>query len=173
MTRLLCPSPDGFSVRVRREAQRDLDARFVTMTQKEFERRAPGYDVVLIRFHTRVDDKVMGPASRLKAVLSPTTGLDHIDLDAAKRHGVRVFHLRDQRKLLKTVSATAELTVALMLALLRGLPGAIGSVRAHRWETARFRGAEAAGKTIGIVGYGRLGSKVSRVARAHGMNVIA
>ena len=156
------------------EAGRRLDeARFVAMTQRSFDREAPGFDAVLVRFQTSLGESVMRSGSRLRAILSPTTGLDHIDLEAARRHGVKVFHLRDQKKLLASVSATAELTIALMLALMRKLPQAAGSVLGDRWQTANFRGAEAAGKVLGIVGYGRLGRKVARTAHALGMKVHA
>jgi len=171
--RLLCPSPKSFSVRARLEANRALQAHFIAMDQDRFDRVAPDYDAVMVRFNTRVGANVMGEKSRLKAILSPTTGLDHIDLAVARRRGVRVFHLRDQGGLLRRINPTAELTIALMLALLRRLPAAMESVKAGRWQAADFLGREAADKTIGIVGYGRLGRKVARTARALDMKVIA
>jgi D-3-phosphoglycerate dehydrogenase len=143
------------------------------MDQNRFDKSAADYDAVMVRFATRVDAKLIGGNSRIKAILSPTTGLDHIDLDAAKRRGIRVFHLRDRKALLKTINPTAELTIGLMLSLLRRIPHALDSVIAGRWQAAEFRGHEAAGKTLGIVGYGRLGRKVARAAHALDMKVVA
>jgi len=173
MTRLLCPTPKSFSTRVARDAKRRLEAHFKTMSQSEFDRVARNYHAVLVRFETRIGEEIMSGNSRLRAILSPTTGLDHIDLAAAKRHGIKVFHLKDQKKLLANVSATAELTVGLMIALARKLPQAFESVKANRWQNAKFRGCELAGKTLGIVGYGRLGKKVAKVAHALAMQVVA
>jgi D-3-phosphoglycerate dehydrogenase len=141
------------------------------MGQVEFESEAPGYDAVLVRFNRRVGKRLI-QGSRLKAILSPTTGLDHIDLEAARRHKVCVYHLRGQKRFLRNVPATAELTIALMLAAIRNLPQAVDSVKQGRWQPGPFRGREVFGKTLGIIGCGRLGSKVARVGRALGMRVL-
>jgi D-3-phosphoglycerate dehydrogenase len=170
--RILCPEPASFSSAGLEYARSCASLTAREMDQTEFEREAPGYDAVLIRFNTRVGVSVM-QSGNLKAVLSPTTGLDHIDLVAAHRHGVKLYHLRGQKTFLKQVSATAELTVGLMLAVLRNLPQALEAVKEGQWEPGPFRGREVAGKVLGIVGCGRLGSKVARVGRALGMNVLA
>lgn len=169
--RILCPEPTSFSSAGLDFARRHATVTAGEMGQAEFECEAPGYDAVLVRFNTRVGEQLMR-GGHLKAVLSPTTGLDHIDLEAALRHKVRVYHLRGQKSFLKQVSATAELTVTLMLAVLRNLPQAFEAVKQGQWEPGPFRGREVAGKTLGIVGCGRLGSKVARVGRALGMRVV-
>lgn len=172
MASILCPEPSSFSdggLNFARQHAR-LDAR--EMNQAEFARKAPGYDAVLVRFTTRVSGDAM-QGGRLKAILSPTTGLDHIDFEAVRRHKVRVYHLQGQKKFLQEVSATAELTVALMLAVLRNLPHASEAVKRGGWFDGSFRGHEVFGKTLGVVGYGRLGSKVARVAKALGMKLLA
>lgn len=142
------------------------------MTRREFEKKAHNYDAVLVRFRTSVREPVLS-GGRLKAVLTPTTGLDHIDMEAAKRHHVKVYSLNGQRKFLKQVFATAEMTVALMMALLRKLPMALEAGKHTRWDTRSLRGLEVAGKTLGVVGYGRVGKQVARIAKAMRMNVTA
>jgi D-3-phosphoglycerate dehydrogenase len=171
--RLLCPEPGSFSSAIRDRAEAFLDAEFRALNQAEFNRTAPEYDAVLVRFNTRVGAEVMGAASCLRAIMSPTTGVDHIDLALARKRRISVFHLRGQKKFLRTINPTAEMTIALMLALMRKLPQAVHSVLEGNWEVSQFRGQEVAGKTLGIVGYGRLGSKVARVARALQMEVVA
>jgi D-3-phosphoglycerate dehydrogenase len=104
-------------------------------------------------------------------VLSPTTGLDHIDFDAAKNHNVDIFHLKGQKKFLNSISGTAEHTIALMLALLRKIPSSFEAFKTGQWEQGSFRGREVSGKTLGIVGYGRLGKKVARIGLAFGMKI--
>lgn len=171
--RLLCPDPESFSTAVRDRAEALLDAEFVTLDQNQFDAAAPEFDAVLVRFNTRVGAAVMEPSSRLKAIMSPTTGLDHLDLRTARKRRIEVFHLRGQTKFLRTINPTAEMAVALMLALGRNLVKASASVLDGRWEAAPFRGHEVAGKTLGIVGYGRLGSKVAKTAVALDMEVLA
>ena len=171
MIRILCPEPSSFS-----SAGLEFARRFATvceqeMGQVELESEALDYDAVLIRFNRRIDERMM-QGGRLKAILSPTTGLDHIDLEAARRHRIRVYHLRGQRKFLSGISATAELTVALMLATIRNLPQAIDAVKQGSWQPGPFRGREVYGKTLGIIGCGRLGSKVARACLAFGMRVV-
>jgi D-3-phosphoglycerate dehydrogenase len=172
MKRILCPEPDSFSASGLALASSRSELLAESMDQAAFERAAPDFDAVLIRFNTRVHGELLQRAPRLQAILSPTTGLDHIDMIDAKRLGVKVFHLRGQKRFLKTVSSTAELTVALMLAALRKLPAAVEATRAGHWDPGPFRGREAAGKILGLVGCGRLGSKVARVCRALGMRVL-
>lgn len=172
MTRILCPKPDSFSPEGLAFAAAQAELTAETLSQAEFDRLAPEYDAVLVRFNTEVSPGLMGRGSKLRAIISPTTGLDHIDMEAAERAGIAVFHLRGQRQFLDTVSATAELAVGLMLALLRKIPQASGAVKEGAWDPGRFRGHEVAGKTLGIVGYGRLGTKVARAGAALDMRVI-
>lgn len=141
------------------------------MSQELFESEASNFDAVLVRFNTYVNKSAM-KGDRLKAILSPTTGIDHIDMDYAKSRRIKVYHLRDQKKLLKTVSSTAELTIGLMLSMYRNIPYAVSSVAEGNWSAALFRGKELSGKVFGIIGCGRLGSKVAKVAVALGMKVM-
>jgi D-3-phosphoglycerate dehydrogenase len=172
MKRILCPEPDSFSVSGLALAASCADLVARRMDQATFEAAVPDFDAVLIRFNTRVRGDLLQRVPRLQAILSPTTGLDHIDMTGAQRLGVKVFHLRGQKRFLKTISATAELTIALMLAALRKLPAAVESTRAGHWDPGPFRGREAAGKVLGLVGCGRLGSKVARVSLELGMRVL-
>ena len=170
---MLCPEPDSFSKKGLEFANQVVDLTAKTLTQQQFENLAPDYDVLLVRFNTKVGESILGINSKITAILSPTTGLDHIDLDAAKRHRVKIYHLRGQKRFLKDISATAELTIALMLSVLRKIPQGFEAVKSGTWELGPYRGNEVAGKTLGVIGCGRLGSKVSRVAVALGMKVIA
>jgi len=171
--KVLCPEPDSFS-------QRGLDyvREFTQLTAKkisqaEFEKIAPEFDAVLIRFNTKVGPNIFGKKSNIRAVISPTTGLDHIDMRSAKLNGVKVFHLRGEKRFLKGVAATAELSIGLMLSIMRKIPQSFSAVKSGIWETGPFRGNEVAGKTLGVIGCGRLGSKVSKTAVALGMKVVA
>ena len=173
MIRILCPEPESFSKKGLEYAHQNADLVSKSLSQKEFNKAAKAYDALLVRFNTVVGSTVLGLESKVKYIISPTTGLDHIDLESAKKYGIKVFHLRGQRRFLKEVSGTAELTIGLMLALLRKIPDSFEAVKRGEWDPGPFRGYEVAKKRLGVVGCGRLGVKVSRVAVALGMEVIA
>ncbi|MGH8058431.1 MAG: NAD(P)-dependent oxidoreductase, partial [Candidatus Entotheonellia bacterium] len=130
-------------------------------------------DVLWVRLRHRIDAGVIAAAPRLQVIVSPTTGLNHIDLEEADRAGIRVVSLRGEVAFLQDVRATAEHTLALILALLRQVPGAAAHVRKGGWNRDRFKGHELHGKTAGVVGYGRLGRIVARYLQAFDMRVLA
>lgn len=130
-------------------------------------------DVLWVRLRNRIDASVMDAAPRLKIIVTPTTGLNHIDTAEAARRGIRVLSLRGAGKFLADIRATAEHTMALMLALLRNLPAAVRHVHSGGWDRDLYRGAELYGKTAGIVGYGRLGRIVARYLAAFDVQVLA
>jgi D-3-phosphoglycerate dehydrogenase len=129
-------------------------------------------DVLWIRLRHRIDAEVMAAAPRLKIIVTPTTGLNHVDVDEAERRGIRVLSLRGEDEFLRDVRATAEHTVALMLSLLRHIPAALAHVQEGSWNREQFKGRELYGKTVGVVGYGRLGRIVGKYLRAFGTRVL-
>lgn len=130
-------------------------------------------DVLWVRLRHQIDAELMTRAPRLKIIVTPTTGLNHVDLETAAARGIRVLSLRGDQEFLKNVRATAEHTVALILALVRHIPAAHVHVLHSGWERDQFRGNELSGKTAGILGYGRLGRIVARLLLAFGMRVLA
>ena len=129
--------------------------------------------VLWIRLRHRIDSEVLDAAPALRCIVTPTTGLNHIDVEAAAAHGTTILSLRGETDFLKDVRATAEHTLALTLALLRRLPSAAAHAACGGWDRDSFRGRELYGKTIGIVGYGRVGRIVARYCRAFDCNVLA
>jgi D-3-phosphoglycerate dehydrogenase / 2-oxoglutarate reductase len=119
-------------------------------------------DILWVRLRNRIDTEVMNAGRCLKVIVTPTTGLNHIDLEEAERRGIQILSLRGQTDFLQDVRATAEHTIALILALLRHLPTATTHTREGGWNRDLFKGRELYGKTVGIVGYGRLGRLVAR-----------
>jgi len=131
------------------------------------------YEVVVVALRNTIDAEVLSHANRLKCVVSPTTGLDHIDLRCAAERDIAVLSLRGETAFLGDISATAELTWGLLLALLRRIPAAHADVMSARWRRDEFCGSELKGKTLGIVGHGRLGKMVARYGLAFRMTVLA
>jgi D-3-phosphoglycerate dehydrogenase len=129
-------------------------------------------EALWVRLRHRIDREVLAAGPRLRVVATPATGLNHIDLEEAERRRVRVLSLGGEADFLREVRATAEHTVGLLLALFRHTPAAVEHVRAGGWNRDLFRGREVAGKTAGIVGYGRLGRIVGEYLQAMGARVV-
>jgi D-3-phosphoglycerate dehydrogenase len=124
-------------------------------------------DGVIVRSETRLTAELLADPGRLRAVVRAGVGVDNIDLAAATRKGVVVMNTPGGN----TVS-TAEHTVTLLMALARHVPAADASVRAGKWERGKFVGTQLAGKTLGVVGLGRIGREVARRAAGLDMKVV-
>ncbi|MFN8574988.1 MAG: hydroxyacid dehydrogenase [Gemmatimonadaceae bacterium] len=126
-----------------------------------------GADAVLVRSATKITRDSLAKADRLKAIGRAGVGVDTIDVAAATEKGIPVLIAPGGN----TISA-AELTMALLLSLARKVPAADRSMRAGEWDKKSFSGIELYGKTLGLVGAGRIGSQVAKRARAFGMTVL-
>ncbi len=170
--RILVAEPKDFSARAS-EALAAIGELELRACDREGMRAAlASHDVVWFRLAHRIDRELLSGPVRARVLATPVTGLDHVDLDACQERGIQVMSLRGEVEFLKEVRATAELTVALALALVRRVPGAAASVLVGAWDRDRFRGHELYGKTVGVVGVGRLGSIVAGYLRAFGMTVL-
>ena len=136
--------------------------------REELDRALAGAHALVVRSETHVTADLLARAPRLQVVARAGTGVDTIDVHAATRRGIAVMNAPGAN----TVSA-AEHAMGLLLALVRHIPWAAEAMRRGEWDRKRFEGTELRGKTIGIVGLGRIGGHVAQVARAFGMQVIA
>jgi len=130
------------------------------------------YDGFLAPLEFRTDRELLDAAGRLKAVFTATTGLDHIDLDYAAQKGIAVYGMKNDRAFLDSVTATAEMALGLLLALVRKIPWAFDAVKQGEWNRDRYRGNQLSGKTMGILGCGRLGTIMAQYAQALRMEVL-
>ncbi len=135
-------------------------------------RAAAQANVLIVRLANKIDREVFESAPALRIIVSATTGLNHIDLDEAARRGVAVLSLKGEVEFLKTITATAEHTWGLLLALIRNIVPASEAVRAGHWDRDQYLGLQLSGRTLGIVGYGRLGHIVADYATAFRMKVL-
>ncbi len=126
------------------------------------------YDALIIRSVTQVTDQVLAAAPNLKVVARAGIGLDNVDVDAATRRGVMVVNAPQSN-----IISAAEQAMALLLAQARNIPQAHAALTAGSWERSAWQGVELAGKTIGLVGLGRVGALVAQRAAGFGMRVIA
>ncbi|MCS7105193.1 MAG: hydroxyacid dehydrogenase [Thermofilaceae archaeon] len=125
------------------------------------------YDAVVVRSSTKITSDIIEAGSKLKVIARAGAGLDNIDVEAANKKGIRVINVPEA-----VANAVAELTLGLILSLLRSLPNAVESLRMARWEKHTFIGRELAGMTVGVVGMGNIGSLVAKKLLALGANVI-
>ncbi|MBV9415531.1 MAG: phosphoglycerate dehydrogenase, partial [Solirubrobacterales bacterium] len=140
----------------------------VGWSREELAERIGDYDAILIRSATQLDAELLERAGRLRAVGRAGVGVDNVDVDAATKRGIVVANAPQSN-----VITAAEHTMALLLALARNVPQAHASLTAGKWERSKFSGTELYEKTLGIVGFGRIGQLVAERARAFGMHVIA
>ncbi len=138
------------------------------LSEEELCSRLAGVHALVVRSRTRVSRRALEAGRDLKVVARAGVGVDNIDVEAATRAGVLVINTPDS-----SVRATAEHTLAMLLACCRHVSQAHQSLQRGEWKREAFVGTEVYGKTLGVVGLGRIGSEVARLGRALGMRVVA
>jgi D-3-phosphoglycerate dehydrogenase len=137
-------------------------------SREELGERIGEYEGILIRSATKLDAELLGKATRLRAVGRAGVGVDNVDVPAATKRGIVVANAPQSN-----VVTAAEHTMALLLALARNVPQAHASLTAGAWDRSKFSGVELYEKTLGILGFGRIGQLVAQRARGFGMRVVA
>ena len=126
------------------------------------------YDAIVVRSATKLTADLIDRAARLKVIGRAGVGVDNVDVDAATRRGIVVANAPES-----TVVSAAEHTIGLLVALARNIPQAHAALKQGRWERKAYGGIELAGKTLGVLGFGRIGQQVARRAGGLGMRVVA
>lgn len=137
------------------------------MSPEELLEKVADVDAIVVRSKTKVTRRVIEEAKKLKVIGRAGVGVDNIDLKAATERGILVVNAPEASSI-----TVAEHTLGLMLALARNIPFADASLKAGKWEKKRFLGMELRGKTLGIVGLGRIGTQVALKAKAFGMRIL-
>ncbi|KAF3761257.1 phosphoglycerate dehydrogenase [Cryphonectria parasitica EP155] len=166
--RVLVPeklSPDGLNLLT--EAGFEVDNR-PGLAAQELLSLIPSYHALIVRSETKVNSEVLSAGSRLKVVARAGVGVDNIDIQAATSYGIIVVNSPAGN-----IAAAAEHTIALLLATARNVGRADASVKAKKWERSKLVGIEVGSKTLGLVGLGKVGMKVARMAIGLGMKVVA
>jgi D-3-phosphoglycerate dehydrogenase / 2-oxoglutarate reductase len=125
-------------------------------------------DALIVRSATKVTRDLIAAAPGLRVIARAGTGVDNVDLEAATARGIVVMNAPGANSI-----SVAELTMAFILALARPIPAADAAMKAQKWEKKKFTGSEVRGKTLGIVGLGRIGQEVAQRARAFEMQILA
>jgi len=154
-------------IEMMRQAGMEVDVE-TGLAPEKLERIIGGYDALIVRSATKVRKPLIEAANNLKLIVRAGVGLDNIDVEYAQARGIKVMNTPAASS-----NAVAELTVGYLLALARRIPQTTASMRAGKWEKKKFSGSEIAGKTLGLLGYGRIGWLVAKKALALGMDIIA
>ncbi len=157
---------DEIAVEILREAC-EVDYKR-TLTAEELGAVIKNYDALMIRSASKITKDLIAVADRLKVIGRAGVGVDNIDVDAATDKGIVVINSPEGN----TVAAS-EHTIALLMSMIRHIPAADNSIKGGKWEKARLTGKEVFNKNIGIIGLGKVGSRVASIVRAMGMKVLA
>jgi D-3-phosphoglycerate dehydrogenase len=167
MKLLICDPTDAGAIAAMRGAGIEVDVRD-DITPEDLETVIADYDGMVVRSRTKVREALIVKATNLKLVIRGGVGLDNIDVDYARSKGIEVRNTPAASS-----NSVAELTIGYLLALARPIPQTTASMKAGKWEKKAFsKGTELAGKTLGLVGCGRIGGLVAQKAAALGMEVL-
>lgn len=151
------------------KAEKDFQVDVKTdLKPEELKKIIGGYDAIIIRSATTLTEDIIDAAENLKVIGRAGVGLDNVDLKAATKKGVVAMNTPAGN-----TTATAEHTMSMILSLSRNIPQANASMKAGKWDRNKFNGVELYGKTIGIIGLGRIGSTVAKFAKGFGMHIMA
>ena len=159
-------SEDGITL-LKSEPGLEVDVK-IGLSPKELAEVIGPYDGLVVRSSTKVTAEVIAKANRLKVIGRAGVGLDNVDAEAATKRGIIVMNVPAGN----TIS-TAEHTMSMIMALSRRIPQAYASLRGGAWERSKFVGTELFGKTLGIIGLGKIGAEVAKRAQAFGMRIMA
>ncbi|MEE8354516.1 MAG: hydroxyacid dehydrogenase [Candidatus Bathyarchaeia archaeon] len=163
---LVCDPIHDDGVKLLKEAGYIVDLR-TSITTSELIEAVRGFDAIVVRSRTEVTERVLEAGRMLKAVARAGVGLDNIDLNAAERLGIKVVNSPEAPS-----NAVAELVLGLMLSLARRIPEADASMKKGEWIKKRLTGIELKGRTLGIIGFGRIGYQLAKKAGALEMRVL-
>lgn len=164
---LICDGLDKEAVQMIEAAGHEVTVK-KGMPVEELLQLIPSYEVAVVRSATKITKQVVEHAKSLKLAIRAGVGLDNIDAEACEARRIRVLNTP-----LATSVSVAEHTLGLMLALARHIPQSHISVHKGEWNRKAFEGTELFGKTLGIIGFGRIGQEVAKRASAFGMHVVA
>ena len=171
--KILCMGIPSFAREAIDILNKSGDVKYENPSQERFLEFIPQFDAYFASLEVLVDRAALDRAKNLKVIATPSTGTDHLDMEYASERGITVLSLKEDYEFLKNITATAEMAWTLLLSVIRKVPWGFDSVKSGEWGRDRFRGHQLSGKTMGILGYGRLGKIVAQYAAAFRMRIIA
>lgn len=154
------------AIKILREKEIEVDLKYDFPKEKIGE-IIDNYDGIIVRSATKLPGEILEKTKNLKLIVRGGVGMDNIDLKKAEEKGITVFNTPEASTI-----AVAELTIGFLISLSRFIPQAISSLKAGRWEKKKFEGTEIYGKTLGVIGMGRIGKEVAKRAKVLGMRIL-
>lgn len=175
---LVCSLPTHFLPEIRAELARHFHVSYCYNVGREYvETILPTAEALFVNAVApyRLDRDLLSLAPRLRLIVSPSTGSDHVDHAYLRERGIQFHGLKGESETIENIHASAEGSFALLMAMLKSLPRACDFAKAGYWRQVEdeLRGRDLNGRLLGLVGYGRIGRKMSRYANAFGANVLA
>lgn len=147
--------------------------KFINYNQQSILKYIASCDIFIPHLREPIDNKILKYAKKLKIIATPSTGKDHIDENELNKRNIKLITLFEDRKFLDKISSTAEMNWLLILSCIRNFRFLIDRIQKEKkWTNSDIRGNELQGKTIGVIGFGRLGKKIAKYAETFGMNVL-
>ncbi len=164
---LITDSVDEYIVNELKSRGIDIDYR-PGISREDLLKVIPGYEALIVRGRTKVTRDVIDAAGKLRVIARAGVGLDNIDVEYAKARGIKVINAPEG-----STQSVAELTIGLMIAAARLVSLQDRLIKGGEWPKGKYMGIELLGKTLGVIGFGRIGQRVAELAGAIGMRVIA
>lgn len=169
--KILITEPNNFSFKAIKRLEKLGETVFGPFTREELLDEISEASVLILRLGHVIDAQMINKAIKLKYILTPTTGLNHIDRVTCNKKNIKILSLFGESKFLSTIPSTAEHTWALILSLVRKIPEAFDSVKDGVWERDLFRSHNLNALSLGVLGLGRVGKQVAHIANALNMKV--
>lgn len=156
-----------------KELKKKTNFNFSINSKKKTLEKIKYADIYIASAYFRLNKSILDKAENLKIIFSPATGKDHLDLTEIKKRKIKLYHIAKEIALLRRFTATSELVFGLILTLYRSLIKNTFAAKNGEWIRSKFKGWQLFGKTIGIIGLGRLGTITAKIAKGFGMKIIA
>lgn len=163
---LVCDEIDQKGIEVMKKSGLQVDYK-PEIKSDELVKLAKDYDILVVRSRTKITKEIIDANTKIKIIARVGVGLDNIDVDYAKSKNIQVINAA-----VAAMNAVAELVIGLMLSLARNIPINDAGIKNDKWLKKEFKGIELKGKYLGIVGVGKIGRRIGRIARGFGMNLI-
>ena len=170
--KLLITETENFNQKTLNELNKKFNVIFGVDSQQDMITKLKNVEYLHVRLKYFLGEKLLIHSKDLRVITTPTTGLNHIDCDYLRKNKINLLSLRNFQKEIKNITATAELTIGLILNLTRNISQAVNHVKNKKWNRKLFLGNDLFGKTLGIIGYGRVGKILARIAKSFKMNVL-
>lgn len=164
--------PQQFSSEAKQLLEEYFDLHIEKIEQSDLNNVLNQCDVLYIGLGHKITSEIIPENPRCKFLICPVTGINHIDVNALQLRNIKLISLKGEIGFLENIHATSEHTFALILALYRNIASAFQSVKRGEWNRDQFIGHELYQKTIGILGFGRLGKQTAKIAHGFGMHVM-